>query len=593
MNRAMLDATNAQNLADVLRDVPFLNRYITDNKLVGYAGVLDMQYLAVYKNGFPLLMDQNVAYDVRSIPLWDVDSIAIYLSELNNWGKNKGGVSLHLYSKGYIQKPSQFSASISPSSMGDINTYLHADFSNAKHSVSVGTNRSFEAQMPADSRYTPWGVSQRYDANLRYKYYILPSVTLDLNIDNSWLSRVIKSDIIPRTTRVKDIEERFRRHHIFGSLTTAVSKNHNLILNGQYHQIYSFQQSMDKDLSSQKQEFGKVSAHLDELGYRQGWMQLYLDGKFEQYGYQAGLDISATADRVFPTINAIRSSYSDYGVFGLFYYQYKDIGRLQAGAKMLTNSLTGTYFLPQAKLSLTSDDVIKVSLAYNRSVAYPSFSQVFYGIGLTLAEQNNLLLQPVLLNYVHSELQISKNAFEMQTGLMFNQQNNIISVKGNAFVNSGKSSGTYTYFNVKYTIKESYIKPCLVLHGINPYRDSLNRVFFYPEFNLHANWYWTKLNTSLLMASRFIGKYTSSNVTGNTNEILETGDFTMLDLAVRRSFFKDRLLTSLGVNNVLNTQFINQNTYRFVQFDRELVNQNRVIEERGRYFFTKLTFTIN
>jgi outer membrane receptor protein involved in Fe transport len=95
------------------------------------------------------------------------------------------------------------------------------------------------------------------------------------------------------------------------------------------------------------------------------------------------------------------------------------------------------------------------------------------------------------------------------------------------------------------------------------------------------------------MASRFIGKYTSSNVTGNTNEILETGDFTMLDLAVRRSFFKDRLLTSLGVNNVLNTQFINQNTYRFVQFDRELVNQNRVIEERGRYFFTKLTFTIN
>lgn len=591
MNRAMLDATNAQNLADVLRDVPFYNRYIDRNEVVGYAGVVGLQFTAIYKNGFPLLMDQNTSYDIRSIPIWDIDSLAIFLSDINLWSKNNNGLVLHLYSKDYVDGPNRLILGVTPTSLGDLHTYIQTGFSNAKHSISAGANRSFESQMVNEQgRFTPWASNERYDANLRYKYYILPTVSLDVTFDNTWQTRLLKSDIIPQTTRVKDIEQNFRKNNFFGSLTTALSKNHSLVLNGQYHLQQSSQLAIDKDLSSNKQDVGNVTDYLDELGYQQGLMQLVLEADFKNFGYKAGIELSSTADRVFPTINAISSSYSDYGVFGLFNYQYKKLASLNGGAKLLTNSLTGAYFLPQATITFAPEDLLQVRVSYIRSIAYPSFQQIFYTEQITNALPNNLLLEPVLLNSFHSQLNVQKNAIEMQTGLMFTQQNNLISEYTTGYRNNNRSAGTFMYFNFNYKKGENYISPNVVLHGLSPNRDSLSRVFFYPEFNLYGNWHIESLKTNVLLAGRYLGKYSHLLQLNQANVLTETGESVMIDLAIRRVFLKNKLSVVCGVNNIMDTRFIAQNTYVLGQFDRQLLSESEVLKERGRYVFVKLGY---
>ena len=593
MDRIMLDATNAQHLADVLRNVPFLNRYIKSNEVVSYSGVMDIQFVAIYKNNFPLLMDQNLGYDLRSIPLWDIDSLAVFLSDINNWNKNNGGLVLHLYTKDFVKKPHQFSLSATPTSLGDINANLRADFSNAKHSVSVGTNRSFESEMHNNhlGRQTPWASSQRYDANIRYKYYILPTVTLNLNWDNSWQNRIIKDDVIAKTTRVRDIEQKFSRSNYFGSLSTALSKNHTLVLNGQYHQFTATQFAIDKDLSSQKQEISNVTTYLDTLGYGQGWMQLLLKANFDKFGYTVGLDITTTTDHVHRTINAVNSAYSDYSLFGLFHYKYKEAALIQAGSKLLTNSLSGSYFLPQAKITFAPEQLLHVNVSYIRSLAYPAFSQVFYPEIFTASMPNNLLLKPILLNSVHTQLVIQKNAFELQTGIMFTQQTNLVVSTIDGYYNAGKSAGTYTYFNLKYMFGDSYIKPNIILHGISPPFDSINRIFFYPELNLYANWNIRKWHTNVIVASRFLGKYTEGQAVEKAAQITEIGGSKLLDIAVSKKFLSDKMRFLLGVNNVFNTTFVQQNTYELQQFDRKLLAENEIIQDRGLYFFTKIGYT--
>ena len=592
MDRAMIDATNAQHLADALRNIPFFNRYVKSNSVTGYFGVLDVQFAAIYKNNFPLMMDQNLNYDLRSIPLWDIDSIAVFLSDLNTWNKNNGGLVLHLYTKGFVKKPIQFSFALVPTTLGDLNTNVRLDLSNAKHSVSIGTNRSYESEMKHDhfGRQSPWSSSQRYDANIRYKYYILPTVTLNLDLDNTWQNRIIKSDVIPRTTRVRDIQQKFNRSNYFGSLSTALSKNHTLVLNGQYSQYKAMQFAVDKDLSSQKQETSYLTEFLDTLGYGQGCMQILLNANFVNYGYTVGIDISSTSDHVHRTINAISSSYSDYSFFGMFNYKYKEAASIQAGSKLLTNSLSGSYFLPQMKITFAPEQLLQVNVSYIRSLAYPLFSQTFYPQYFTKAGDNNLRLKPVLLNSIHSQLAIKKNVFELQSGIMFTRQTDLITVNSKSYFNSGVSSGTSTYFNLKYKINNSFIKPCLVLHGISPSLDSINRIFFYPEFNLFANWSLDKWNTNIILASRFLGKYTEGRLENGSALISEVSPTNLLDIAIQKHFINKKMLILIGVNNLLNTEFAQQNTFQLQQFDQKLLAEHEIVQDRGIYVFTKISY---
>jgi nucleosome binding factor SPN SPT16 subunit len=64
-----------------------------------------------------------------------------------------------------------------------------------------------------------------------------------------------------------------------------------------------------------------------------------------------------------------------------------------------------------------------------------------------------------------------------------------------------------------------------------------------------------------------------------------------LSIRIQRGFIKEKLNISFGINNILQSPFINNDIYRLTEIDREIIENERVISGYPRSFTFKVTYT--
>jgi hypothetical protein len=129
-----------------------------------------------------------------------------------------------------------------------------------------------------------------------------------------------------------------------------------------------------------------------------------------------------------------------------------------------------------------------------------------------------------------------------------------------------------------------------MMHAINNTRDTGNFTFFYPELNLNTDIRIPNSKITIGLNAKYIGKHTNSFISNNTIYIAEQQKMRFLSLRIKRSFIKEKLKISFGINNILQTPFINNNIYRLTEINREFVDNERVISGYPRSFTFKVIY---
>ena len=71
---------NIQNLEEALDLLPTFHQYHSDNQSHTTGGSIKNEYIAIFKNDLPYLLDQNTPYDLRGIPVWDLSRIELRIA---------------------------------------------------------------------------------------------------------------------------------------------------------------------------------------------------------------------------------------------------------------------------------------------------------------------------------------------------------------------------------------------------------------------------------------------------------------------------------------------------------------------------------
>ena len=593
LSREDIQTANLQNLEQALSILPLFHSFSKDGLNQISYGSLTIDNIAVYKDGFPAALDQNINYDYRSIPLWDIDRIEIHLTPVIGLAKNSG-IIINLYSIKIPKSPIWSRLNITNTSLSDFHGSFIIGLSNVVHSGQVGLSRSFTNNLYDDKRLrsTSLGAFERYDLNLKYQYKILPSVTLNIQSDHSKIHTQNKGNIISGTSRVRDHENDFNKHNIYGSLQLKASKNHTLSLEGMAHHFKSNNSLIDKNLNTgQEDAFASFYTH-PNIGYNQGHIKLSLKSHSKPLGYSMGINLSNTRDNTYPYIDAISTAYNDYSAYGILSFRYRNTILLNGGINLWHNNLSGNFLLPQFQIKLAPREVIQLNFTSHASVSYAPFSQLFYPPHFNNGVRNNVLLEPLRQNAIHANIILNQNNLNATSGMLFITQSNIPRVtESKAYVSSGKSSSFSTYASIAFSNKILTIKPSAMMHSNNNSRDTGNFTFFYPELNLNTHVNIPGSKFLLGLTAKYIGKRSSSFISDGIVYIAEQQKMRFLSIRIQRNFIKEKLQISFGINNILQSSFIDNNTYQLTEIDRNFINNESIISGYPRSFTFKVIYT--
>ena len=586
---------NIQNLEEALDLLPTFHQYHSDNQSHTTGGSIKNEYIAIFKNDLPYLLDQNTPYDLRGIPVWDLSRIELRIAPSTYSAKNAGTMAIFLYTADYQNKPISAQASLTNSSANDFHINSSIELSNLIHTARIGINRSFSAAQyeQLTDRGTAISSYERYDLNASYSYKILKSVGLTVALDNSFYKSVQRGEVIEGTARVRDVNQSFARNRILGSLETALSKNHTLILSTMWHRAKNNLNTLDKDLSN-----GSSQSHtgLDaqaSSNFAQSYMQLLLTSENRKLNYTMGLELSSIKDNEYPTINAIQSTYSDYTAFGSFSYQLQKTFKLEGGAKLLTNSLANSYLLPHAKVTLAPKNDLQLVASYQKSIAYSAFSNLFYTPILNGGMQSNILLKPIDVSTVSVRLLVSKKSVDIHSGILYNNVRGIPRpITNDKVQNAGSSTGNTTYAGL--TFKNDWIKlrPSVMLHGTNQLKDTANLTYFTPEANLYVHIKIPNTKLAVSATGRYIGKHSTLALENDVITIYQQGKMRYINLAASHTFAKDRMNLVFGITNANNQTFVSNQRFILQDIEPLLTSETSVAAARDRAFFFNVSYVI-
>ena len=586
---------NIQNLEEALDLLPTFHQYHLDNQSYTTGGSIKNEYIAIFKNELPYLLDQNTPYDLRGIPVWDLSRIELSIAPSTYSAKNAGTMAIFLYTADYQNKPISAKASLTNSSANDFHINSSIELSNLIHTARLSINRSFSAAQyeQLTDRGTAISAYERYDLNASYSYKILKSVGLTVALDNSFYKSVQRGEVIDGTARVRDVNPSFARNRILGSLETALSKNHTLVISTMWHRAKNNLNTLDKDLSNgSNQNHIGVDAQASS-NFAQSYMQLLLTSENRKLNYTMGLELSSIKDNEYPTINAIQSTYSDYTAFGSFSYQLQRTFRLEGGAKLLTNSLANSYLLPHAKVTLAPKNDLQLVASYQKSIAYSAFSNLFYTPILNGGMQSNILLKPIDISTLSVRLLVSKKSVDIHSGILYNSVRGIPRpITNDKVQNAGSSTGNTTYAGLTFKNDWLKLRPSVMLHGTNQLKDTANLTYFTPEANLYVH---IKIPNSRLAVSatgRYIGKHSTLVIENDVITIYQQGKMRYINLAASHTFAKDRMNLVFGMTNANNQTFVSNQRFILQDIEPLLTTETRVAAARDRAFFFNVSYVI-
>ena len=554
-NKTELQALNIQTLADLLRRLPLSNSYFQNNAQRTNIGAESLNITAIYKDGSPLFMDQNLIPNMQAISMIGIDSIEVHSPTI--WSPTKGlnGVIIQMYSSSIHLTNSAFSSQVTANSHKDWSFNTSASLSNRKHSAGWEFGRYIEQGLrDKGQRDLKWPSVDLHTLNLRYRWDFLANSSLELDYNVQLFHQLDQTAVFDQTSRAEDRHKEDKAQRFTSRLTTQVSKFHSLELNTIYHwsDYYSF--ANERDLYTGESEISPIAGIEDSTRYK----YVHISSSFVKMdsnsilNYALGLELSNFRDIHFKSIDAINVSYLDYVLAAKLLFRPSSNLSIDAGLNYISNVTLGNYLFPRAFLRYTPSKKFLFSTQFTSSAIYPLTSALYYPRKLTAQTlDNNLRLGMGVMHQSHSFVRLNSEKVQFQMGTLYGVFNNGLAAnfESGVFSNTRFSRSLVNYIKLSYQSSAINLWTVFAIKGQNSLRNSNKQFFFNPEWALNAS-YAINQNLRFFAFAKFDGpsKYLNREREGVFQS--DIAGSSLMDVSLVHSLLRDRLQLIAGVKNV-------------------------------------------
>lgn len=599
-NEEELDAVNANTLADLIAYMPLVHSFKDPNDQVARVnGALDLTKCAIFMDGIPMFMDQNIEIDLHAISLQDVIRVELKLPKIESLTKGIHTFNIYLYTRKIDDQPSAFTFNSSIASDGDALVAVNSSFSNRKHSFGVGFSRYFENAITSDSIYRmhelPSFTNQK--VRLDYKYVFLREASVAVRYDIRSHQMITRNALFEGTSRSTDNNEEDIIQRLGMDLSLPLSRAHTLKLIAQFTQDDHYHYTSERDLSTLRNDRLPILSLEDSTRHRHILLATSFSKRdtTKRYSYSLGIQYSYFQDRYVPSIKAIPLSYTDYVLSASADFIPNDIVLVQGGMHFLSNSLFGFKVLPRARIVLEATPKLSLVFNHSNSVLYPFYSAIFYP-----AEQrnagidNNLNLDASTLSLSQMMLRLNNGSLEFTSGILYSSEKGALRTDHEleSFTSRGITNALSTFLSLAVKQKQLDLRSLFAIIGYNSSKDQVDQFFYVPELSITGA-YRTKQNDfGVYMMAKVSGSAERLNTEMPETLVEEISGFHRIDIGLSKSFLEGKWKVSVGVNNLTNQYNIDHSAYLIDDFERDKVLNYTSFASRPRSVFARLTMSV-
>ncbi|MFY0644161.1 MAG: hypothetical protein JXR19_06820 [Bacteroidia bacterium] len=592
-NKTEMQALNIQTLADLLRRLPLSNSYFQDNAQTANIGAESLNVTAIYKDGLPLFMDQNVSPNMQAISMVGIDSVEVHSPTI--WSPTKGlnGIIIQLYSSVIHLSNSSFYTNVTANSHKDWAFNTSASISNRKHSVGWQFGRYFEQGLKEkDQRDLKWPSVDLHTLNLRYRWDLLANTSLELSYDVQLFHQLDQSEIFDQTSRTEDKHREEKAQRFRSRFSTQVSKFHKIELNTIYHWSDYYNFVNERDLYSGESEISRIAGIEDSTRYK----YVHLSGKFIKMdsnsilNYALGLELSNFRDIHFKSIDAINVSYLDYVLAAKLMFKPNEKLAIDGGLNYISNVTLGNYVFPRLFLRYTLSNRLLFSTQYTSSAIYPLSSALYYPRKLTgHSITNNLRLGMGVMHQSHTFIKLNSKNTQFQMGTLYGVFNKGLAANygSGIYSNTRFSRSLVNYVKLSFSTQAVNLWTVFAMKGQNSLRNINKQFYFNPEWSMNASCH-INSNLQVFAFAKFDGpsKYLVEEEDGVFQQ--DIGGSSLLDLSLIQKLFQGKLEVVAGIKNVLDEYELDFTKLNIETLYPSSTNIKEVYADRHRNYFISL-----
>lgn len=583
INQETIQKRGANTLADALQNE--LNIQISQDGILG--SKIEMQGMGGYNvkvmvDGVPIIGRTDGNIDLSQINMNNIERIEIVEGPLSAmYGTNAIAGVINLISKQNQKNTVEGAAKFYYESNGTYNVDGNVGFKKNNHYINLDAGRYF---------FDGWNPNKNYDRDVLWnpKEQYFGGINYTYRTKKDWFHRFKTNYFQDRILNRYDpagqlpiaFDDWYKTKRFDFTYATNGKINDNLSINSVnaynfYHRVKNRYKKNLNTLESTLVPNSEGNDNQDTTKMNQ-WMtrtSIIWDNQEKIVSLQSGIDINVEngiggrfknedgtsitmADASFFASMNIRPT-KKISIVPAIRYGYNNMYK-----KLPTPSV-------QFKFDVKENSIVRIN--YGMGYRTPSLKEmymVFNDANHSIFGNQNLKAESSQNLSTSYDYHNSFNQHSIKVGGKF-----FFNHKYNAIVLTSNENLIYTYVNIAeystlgFQIDNSYTFSGLTLGvgfsctGIsnNMFKNdnSLNRFLFYPQVQANASYEFKKINLSLNLFNKFMGKRFDYRLNENNEaELMETQAYDLLDFTVQKGFWKNRIGIIAGVKNILNVSNI-------------------------------------
>lgn len=583
INQETLQKKSANNLAEALQNE--LNIQISQDGILG--SQIEMQGMSGYNvkvmiDGVPVIgrMDGNI--DLSQINMNNIERIEVVEGPLSAiYGTNAIAGVINLITKQNQKNKIEGAAKFYYESVGTYNVDANVGFKKNNHYINLNAGRYF---------FDGWNPTKNYDRDVLWnpKEQYFGGINYTYRTNKDWFHRFktnyFQDRILNRYDPAGQLPIAFddwyktKRFDFTYAVNGQINKNLSINSNNAYNFFSRVKNKYKKNLNTLESILvpdteGEDNQDTTQLNQWMSRTSIYWDNPDKIYSVQGGIDINVENGKGgrFKSTNGGNLTMVDASFFVSSSINPTEKLAIVPAIRYGYNNMYIKIPTPslQIKYDISKNSTYRIN--YGMGFRTPSLKEMY--LNFNDANHNvfgNPDLKPesshsVSTSYIYHN-SFNKHGLKVKTKFFYNH-------KYNAIVLTPDENLVYKYLNITqntslgFQLENSYSFKGLSLNiGISYtglsndlYKsdNSLKRYYFYPQLQTNASYDFKKINLSLNVFNKFMGKRYDYYLNENEEAVqLQTQAYNIMDFTVQKGFWKNRIGISAGIKNIFNVTSI-------------------------------------
>lgn len=577
-----LKKKSAMTLNDALRNYNTIR--LNQDAILGTKvslGGMSSSNQKILLDGVPIVGKQDGSIDISQINIANIAKIEVVEGPMAVlYGSNATGGIINLISKKKISERWAITLQSHTESIGQYNLNLHMGFNVKKHQFMFSGGRnaflgwdpnldSFK-KMDPQPRDVLWNPKEQIFGNFSYLLPFNKNHNLHFKFD-VLNERILNRQNPTSVYTINAIDDWYTTRRYITSLHYSGKVLHDLTVesNGSLTQYFrDFEQNYKNLTDGTITSFQNTSDQINSIFNRTILTYNKFNDKIKLVGgYEFNYDMAKGL-----RLKDGNQSITDLGIMLSLNYKPNNIISVQPGVRYSINSKFFTPFAPSINLKINPEKNVVLRASYARAYVAPDIKELFF----EFKDFNHNIVGNPKLN-----VETSNN---MQVGLEYKKQKEESTKYYNASFNISYSDKTdaialaivnpalleFQYQNIgrlktlNYSANANFnynqlniTTGAAAIGNLRSFENqaadpNFNKFLFSPEFTINLNYQEPKSKITFSMFNKYNGKLSFLNINQATQvqEITTQSAYTISDLTMSRSFWKDQIFINLGARNL-------------------------------------------